>query len=99
VCTLNYTTFLIPDLQSPHEWTVYRLTGLLNKHMNLCVLLTLEDEHGLRMFLLFLLVIPLIQVFFFFSALFFSANNSSSGLFGLYLLSAKNTKENLKQVT
>jgi len=51
------------------------------------------------MFLLFLLVIPLIQVFFFFSALFFSANNSSSGLFGLYLLSAKNTKENLKQVT
>ena len=30
--------------------------------MNVCVLLTLEEEHGLRMFLLFLLLIPLIQV-------------------------------------
>jgi len=42
------------------------LTALLNKHMNLCVLLTLEEEHELRMFLLFLLLIPLIQVSSFF---------------------------------
>jgi hypothetical protein len=43
------------------------LTTLLNKYMNLCVLLTLEEEHRLRMFLLFFkLLIPLIPVSSFF---------------------------------
>jgi len=41
------------------------LTALLNEYLNLCVLLTLGEEHRLRMFLLFFITNTSYSSFFF----------------------------------